>query len=153
MVEVGDYSRLVAPFALSVMEFQALRAQQDTGLKVALPELQAEVPARVIRVSPAFDEMSRKIHLELELSKGLPAYRGGLRVELALDIPLRTGAVLVPESVLQQRYEQYWLKRADGREIAVVYLGRSVGPNEGWVRVASPDIKPGDQFLPFDGSP
>ena len=153
VVEVGDYSHLVAPFALSVTEFQALMTQQEAGLKVVLPELRTELPARVIRVSPAFDEMSRKIHLELELFQGLPARRGGLRVELALDIPMRTGAVLVPESVLQQRYEQYWLKRSDGSEVSVVYLGRSNGPDEGWVRVASPDIKPGDQFLPFDGQP
>ncbi|MES9980256.1 MAG: hypothetical protein ABW107_16075 [Candidatus Thiodiazotropha sp. 6PLUC5] len=76
----------------------------------------------------------------------MPSYRGGLRVELALNIPTRSGAVLVPERALQQRYEQYWLKRPDGSEISVVYLGRSNGPDEGWVRVTSPEIKPGDKF-------
>lgn len=146
VVEVGDYSRLVVPFAVSMTEFQALLAQQKTGIKVILPELQIEIPARLIRVSPAFDEQSRKIHFELEISKGLPTYRGGLRVELALNIPSRSGAVLVPEGALQQRYEQYWLTQPDGTEISVVYLGRSNGPDKGWVRVASPEIKPGDQF-------
>ncbi|MEW8028252.1 MAG: efflux RND transporter periplasmic adaptor subunit [Candidatus Thiodiazotropha sp.] len=150
VVEVGDYSRLVAPFALSVAEYQALQARQETGFKVYLPELRAELPARIIRISPAFDEQSRKIHLEFELSTGLPALRGGLRVDLALDIPTRSGAVLVPERALQQRYEQYWLKRPDGSEVAVVYLGRSNGPDEGWVRVVSPEIKPGDQLRIFD---
>ncbi len=146
VVEVGDYSRLVAPFAASMTEYQALLAQQKTGLKVVLPDLKIEIPARLIRVSPAFDKQSRKIHFELEISKGLPSYRGGLRVELALNIPTRSGAVLVPERALQQRYEQYWLKRPDGSEISVVYLGRSNGPDEGWVRVTSPEIKPGDKF-------
>ncbi|MEW8008678.1 MAG: efflux RND transporter periplasmic adaptor subunit [Candidatus Thiodiazotropha endolucinida] len=150
VVEIGDYSRLVAPFALSVAEYQALQTQADVGLKVYLPELKEELPARIIRISPAFDEQSRKIHLELELSTGLPAYRGGLRVDLALDIPMRSGAVLIPERALQQRYEQYWLKRPDGNEIAVVYLGRSNGPQKGWVRVVSPEIKPGDRFQVFD---
>ncbi|MCU7923984.1 MAG: HlyD family efflux transporter periplasmic adaptor subunit [Candidatus Thiodiazotropha sp. (ex Dulcina madagascariensis)] len=144
-VEVGDYSRLVAPFALSVVEYQALIAPRE-GLKVRLPELQIEVPASLLRVSPAFDEVSRKIHLELEIADGLVSPRGGLRVELGLDIPLRTGAVLVPQRALRQRYEQYWLKRPDGEEIRVVYLGRANTPDSDWVRVASPAVKAGDQF-------
>jgi RND family efflux transporter MFP subunit len=149
VVEVGDYSRLVVPFALSMKEYQALLAQKKLGLSVTLPEQRLAIPARLIRLSPAFDGQSRKIHFELELSKGLPSYRGGLRVELALQIPTRSGAVLIPEKALQQRYEQYWLKQPDGREIPVVYLGRSNGPDQGWVRVTSPDIKPGDQFQVF----
>jgi RND family efflux transporter MFP subunit len=147
VVEVGDFSRLVAPFALSTNEYNALLDKQETGLKVTLPELNLILPARLIRVSPAFDEQSRKIHLELELSEGLTVHRGGLRVNLELDIPMQTGAVLVPAHALQQRYEQYWLKRPDGSEVSVVYLGRSKHPDDGWVRVVSPDIKPGDQFI------
>jgi RND family efflux transporter MFP subunit len=147
VVEVGDYSYLVAPFALSMVEYQALMAQEKEGLKVMLPELQTALPARLIRVSPAFDERSHKIHLELELSEGLPVYRGGLRVDLDLDIPMRSGAVLVPKRALSQRYEQYWLKRPDGSDVAVVYLGRSNRSEEGWAQVASPDVSPGDKFL------
>jgi RND family efflux transporter MFP subunit len=150
VVEVGDYSRLVASFALSVAEYQALLAQQQEGLVVKLPEYQVELPARLIRMSPAFDEQSRKIAFELELSDGLTAHRGGIRVDLPLAIPMRSGAVLVPERAVQQRYEQYWMKRPDGSEIAVVYLGRSNGSESGWVRVVSPEIKPGDQFQIID---
>jgi RND family efflux transporter MFP subunit len=150
IVEVGDYSRLVAPFALSMTEYQALKELRDSGLKVNLPDLNAELNAELVRVSPAFDEISRKIHLELQLKEGLTVNRGGLRVNLALDIPMHTGAVLIPDSALQQRYEQYWLKRPDGSEVSVVYLGRSSGPEKGWVRVVSPDIKPGDQFIITD---
>lgn len=150
IVEVGDYSRLVASFALSMMEYRALEAQLETGLKVKLPEYQVELPAKLIRVSPAFYEQSRKIQLELELSEGLPVHRGGVRVELALNIPMYSGAVLIPEQALQQRYEQYWLKRIDGKEISVVYIGRSTGTDAGWVTITSPEIKPGDKFLSFD---
>jgi RND family efflux transporter MFP subunit len=147
VVEVGDFSRLVAPFALSMTEYEALLEKQKAGLEVTLPELKLDLPARVIRVSPAFDEQSRKIHLELEISDGLTVHRGGLRVNLDLDIPMQTGAVLVPAHALQQRYEQYWLKRPDGSEISVVYLGRSKHLDQGLVRVVSPEIKPGDQFI------
>jgi RND family efflux transporter MFP subunit len=147
MVEVGNYSSLVAPFALSMTEYQALEKKLTSGIRVKLPELNAELPAKLVRVSPAFDDKSRKIHLELELKQGLTVNRGGLRVNLELDIPMHTGAVLVPEIALQQRYEQYWLKRKDGNEISVVYLGRSENPEKKLVRVVSPDIKPGDQFI------
>jgi RND family efflux transporter MFP subunit len=147
IVEVGNYSSLVAPFALSMTEYQALKKNLKTGIKVKLPELNAELPAKLVRVSPAFDEQSRKIHLELVLKKGLTVNRGGLRVNLELDIPMHTGAVLIPEIALQQRYEQYWLKRIDGSEISVVYLGRSTNPEQKLVQVVSPDIKPGDQFI------
>ncbi|MCG8068851.1 MAG: efflux RND transporter periplasmic adaptor subunit [Candidatus Thiodiazotropha taylori] len=147
LVEVGDYSHLSVPFALSVAQYHALKQQQKQGLKVILPEHNSEVPAKLIKVSPAFDEQSRKIHLELELSEGLPDRRGGIRVELPLDTPMFTGAVLVPEQALQQRYEQYWLRQPDGKEIAVVYLGKAANVGSGLIRVVSPDVKPGDQFL------
>jgi RND family efflux transporter MFP subunit len=147
VVEVGDYTRLSAPFALSIVEFQALKEQQQSGIKVTLPELNVELPARLIRISPAFYEKSRKIHLELELSQGLPIHRGGLRVELALNIPMNTGAVLVPIRAIQKRYEQFWLKSTNGSEISVVYLGRHNGTDDDWVRVVSPEISPGDQFI------
>jgi RND family efflux transporter MFP subunit len=146
VVEVGDYSRLVVPFALSGPEYQALLAQQESGLSVTLPDHELTIPAQLIRLSPAFDERSRKIHFELQLEEGLPLYRGGLRVELSLKIPTRSGAVLVPQQALQQRYEQYWMRRPDGTEIAVVYMGRTNDAGSDWVRVTSPQVKPGDQF-------
>ncbi|MCG7947018.1 MAG: efflux RND transporter periplasmic adaptor subunit [Candidatus Thiodiazotropha taylori] len=146
VVEVGDYSRLVVPFALSATEFRALMQQQEQGLSVNLPDYQLVLPVQLIRLSPAFDERSRKIHFELQLNEGLPTHRGGMRVELSLTIPTRSGAVVVPKQALQQRYEQYWMRRPDGSEIPVVYLGRVNGSDGDWVRVTSPQIKPGDQF-------
>jgi RND family efflux transporter MFP subunit len=149
VVEVGDYSRLVVPFALSGPEYQALQLQLKHGLSINLPDYQITIPAKLIRLSPAFDERSRKIHFELQLDKGLPVNRGGLRVELSLKIANRSGAVLVPQQAIQQRYEQYWMRRPDGTEIAVVYLGRANGTDGDWVRVTSPQIKPGDRFQMF----
>ncbi len=145
VVDVGDYHSLVVPFALSMAEYQALISQKDE-LKVTLPEIQREVGATVLRVSPAFDELSRKINIELEIELGPSLARGGLRVELALDIPLHTGAILVPEEALRQRHEQYWLKRAEGEEVRVVYLGRATNRDERWIQVTAPGIKPGDRF-------
>lgn len=145
VVEVGDYRTLRVPFALSLTEYQALQREGDR-LRVRLPQQAREVAARLLRVSPAFDETSRKIALELEIGAGVEDPRGGLRIELALDVPLRTGAVLVPEKALSQRYEQYWLSRPDGTEVRVVYLGRSGSEGSDWVRVVAPEVRPGDRF-------
>ncbi|MES9993776.1 MAG: efflux RND transporter periplasmic adaptor subunit [Candidatus Thiodiazotropha sp.] len=145
VVDVGDYNSLVVPFALSMAEYRALKSLQ-AELKLYLPELQSEVDASILRISPAFDEVSRKINIELEITVDQSLARGGLRVELALDIPMRNDAVLVPEHALRQRYEQYWLQRADGEEIRVVYLGQIKADDGTWIRVSGSGIKPGDQF-------
>ncbi len=102
--------------------------------------------ASLLRVSPAFDEVSRKIAVELEIGEGVEDPRGGLRAELDLAIPLSSGAVTVPESALVRRYEQYWLQRPDGESVKVVYLGREEGAEGAAVRVAAPAVKAGDRF-------
>lgn len=145
MVAVGDFSRLLVPFALSAGEFQALEAQAD-ALTLRLPEQNLQVIARIERISPAFDEASHKIYVDLEIERGDIPPRGGLRAELELDIPLRSGAVLLPAKALTQRYEEHWLTRPDGNQVSVVYLGRSRVMDGDWVRVISPQVKPGDQF-------
>lgn len=144
VVEVGDYSRLRVPFALGMEAYQALRGRKDLRLRLA--EQGHEVPARLRNTSPAFDEVSRKIQVELEIAEGVESPRGGLRVELTLEIPQRGGAVLVPQSALEQRYEQYWLTRPEGEQVRVVYLGRADDGAGGWVRVTAPEVKPGDRF-------
>jgi RND family efflux transporter MFP subunit len=145
VVEIGDYRRLLVPFALSVEEYQALQSQGDK-LSLRLPQRDLVVPVTPLRVSPAFDEASRKIAVELEIATPLKNPRGGLRAELTLSLPFDTGAVMLPASALQQRYEQYWLRRPDGEEVRVVYLGRERSPDGDRVRVSSPEVHPGDRF-------
>lgn len=138
---VGDFSRLLVPFALSNAEYQALRMVEDLQVRLANPG--TELRARIARVSPAFDEVSRKIRVELEVADGLQERRGGLRVQLGLRLPLPSGAVVLPRAALSERYEQYWLKREDGSEVKVIYLGRD---NNEQVRVVSPEVRPGQRF-------
>jgi RND family efflux transporter MFP subunit len=145
VLEIGDYRTLLVPFALTMDEYQALQ-ERGNDLTLHLPQQGGEVSATLLRLSPAFDESSRKIAVELEIGEGIEARRGGLRAELALAIPLKSGAVMVPESALLQRYEQYWLKRPDGEEVRVVYLGRNAGRQGAEVRVSAPEVKVGDRF-------
>ena len=143
---VGDFSSLLIPYALSLPEYQALRATKP--LTVRLPELGKTVAASLERVSPDFDEQSHKIKLDLEIGgRGL---RGGLRAELMLKIPDPSGAVLIAAEALEERYEQYWLHTPEGKEIRVVYLGdyEAGGADDArLVRVVSPEVHPGDRFI------
>jgi RND family efflux transporter MFP subunit len=144
VAKLGDFSKLLIPFALSTPEYRVLVANAER-LEIRLPDLDIRVAARIERVSPAFDEQSRKIKLELQIAEGLEQHRGGLRAELSLKVAHKSGAVLIPEEALEQRFEQFWLQRESGEEVKVVYLGRAEGNNP-LVQVASPEVRPGDMF-------
>ena len=141
--EVADYSTLLLPLALDPAQFAALR-QLGESLEVELPDWQRKVSARIYRVNPGFDVQTRKINLELALESGLPERRGGLRAQLELGIPEQTNAVLVPSTVLEQSYDEYWLTRENGERLRVIMLGS--GPDAGSVRVTAQGIQPGDRF-------
>lgn len=140
---LGDFRTLLVPLALSPGEFAILK-KQAAEIKVTLPHLGLSVPAKLERLSPAFDPATRKISVELELGSGLTDKRGGLRVELTLTAPDPSGAVLLPPEALSERYQENWVTRSNGQSLRVVVLGP--GP-EGTLRVSSPQIKPGQKFL------
>lgn len=138
----GDYAVLLAPLALAPEELAALRQAGD-ALQAELPDLGLTVPARVYRMSPAFDPETRKTDLDLVLGGDIPERRGGLRVRLALSIPDPAGAVLVPEAALHKRYDEYYLLREDGSRVPVVLQERT---KDGMARVVNHGLKPGDRF-------
>lgn len=142
----GDYATLLAPLALAPEELTALR-RAGSDLAVELPDLGVTVPARIFRMSPAFDADTRKTDLDLVLAPAnasdIPDRRGGLRVKLSLTIPDQAGAVLLPEAALHKRYDEYFLLREDGARVSVVLLERTA---EGMVRVANHNLAPGDRF-------
>jgi RND family efflux transporter MFP subunit len=145
VVTLGDYSRLIVPFALNNAEFTVLERQAG-DLKLRLPDRGGEVTAQIEHVSPAFDPVSRKIQVELAIEQPMQQPRGGIRAELRLELPASSGTVLLPRAALSERYEQHWLTRADGEQLKVVYLGVASGVEGEWVRVAAPGLKAGDRF-------
>jgi RND family efflux transporter MFP subunit len=149
--QAGDYAVLLAPLALTPEELAALR-NQGGKLQVELPDLGRTVPARIYRVSPAFDPATRKTDLDLALApdqgNDLPERRGGLRVLVSLTIPDQAGAVLLPEAALHKRYDEHFLLRENGERVPVVVLDRSA---DGLVRVANHNLKPGDRFRLGEG--
>jgi len=148
VAKIGDFSRLVVPFALAMAEYRAL-LDASKDLHLHLPDIGVTVPAQVGRISPGFDAESRKIKVEIQIDGGMERLRGGVRAELSLIVPSRSDVVLVPENAVQERYEEFWLQRADGEEVRVVYLGRAGAETEDGmplVRVRSPEVAPGDRF-------
>lgn len=142
---VGDFRTLLVPLALTPAEYQVLRQAKELSLKI--PATGQTVSASIYRVSPAFDPATRKIKLDLAISKGLALWRGGLRAMLTLDMPDPAGAVLLPAAAVGERYQEHWLIRADGSKVRVVVLGP--GPQPGTLRVSSPEVRPGQRFRLF----
>jgi len=147
--EVADYRVLILPFALTPEQHSALTAlaEQPNGIQLALPDLGRRVAASVLRTNPSFDPDTRKIAVELKLDTPLESQRGGLRAELRLPTPERSGAVLLPPAAVRQSYDEYWVDPIDGDPIRVVLLGRYSGPTGDLLRVSGRAVKPGDRFL------
>ena len=142
LAEVGDYDTLLVPFALTAQELAAL--EEQVSLELSLPELGLSRRARVLRQSPAFDAETRKRRVELSLEAPPGEGRGGLRAELRLRLPDRSGAMLVPTSAVSERYEDHWLSRPDGSRVQVVVLGPGPGDT---LRVVSSFVDPDQRFL------
>jgi RND family efflux transporter MFP subunit len=142
--EAADFSTLRVPFALTPEQLAALQ-RGPPAWSLSLPDFDLEMPAKIYCVNPGFDEQTRKIAIELELTGRPPEYRGGLRTRLTLRLPERTGAVMLPATAVDESYEEHWVTREDGQRFRVVLLGR--GADADLWRVASPQIKAGERFL------
>lgn len=146
----ADFTTLLVPFALTPQQFAALELESDQ-LRLTLPDRGIAVPAAIHRTNPDFDPETRKIAVELALDAPIEHPRGGLRAQLALRIPERSGAVSVPRAALGASYEEHWVLRADGTRLPVLLLGPDRDAT-GRVRVSAPGLAPGDLLRPAQGS-
>jgi RND family efflux transporter MFP subunit len=144
--EAADFSRLLVPFALTPEQHAALTRDGD-ALRLTLPDLGLEVKAGIYRTNPGFDPETRKIAVDLEIVGDVEPRRGGLRAELTLGLPERTGAVMLPEAAVAESYEEFWVTREDGTRVRVLVLGRSHGADgEPHLRIAAPGLAAGERF-------
>ncbi|MGR9052123.1 MAG: efflux RND transporter periplasmic adaptor subunit [Gammaproteobacteria bacterium] len=140
VAHIGDYSKLTVPITVTEQELKALKTNT---IELLLTEYKINVPAVIEHISPSFDEKTRKIPIDLMLQTGLPEYRGGIRVELAIELPGEENTFSVSRNALEQRFEEYWLQRKNGEYIRVNLLG---GQKDGMVKIKSAEIKKDDQF-------
>ena len=143
--KAADFSTLIVPFALTPEQYAALTGSDD-GIRLGLPDLKQEVVASIYRTNPGFDPDTRKIAVDLRIRDRIEPNRGGLRAHLGLRLPERTGAVLLPSAAVERSYDELWVTREDGERLQVMLLGNAVGPDGKRLRVASPDIEPGQRF-------
>lgn len=137
----GDFSTLLAPFALTPEQYEILRSM-GPSIPVMLMDRGRAARAAVYRVEPGFDPETRKIKVELALPGG-GDLRGGLRVRLELPMPAQPGTVLLPAGAVVERYEENWVTREGGERVRVVVLGE----DGGLLRVSGQGLRPGDAFL------
>lgn len=151
LAKLGDYRTLVAPFALDPLQYQWLQGNRDTLTLRASggydrPPL--TLPALLKRVSPAFDAVTRKTNVELSLRPEGLEPRGGIRVELDVRLPDRTGSFLAPATAVLDRYEEHWLALPDGELVKVVLLGEAP---DGRLRISVPESHAERRFLVHPG--
>lgn len=142
VAHVGDYTRLKVPISLSALELAALKARQD-DINLLLTDYNIKVLAEIDHISPAFDERTRKTQVDLLLKENLPEFHGGMRVEVFLNAPQATTSFTISKQALEERFEEYWLQRKDGKRIRVKLLSDQA---DGKVKIKSSEIKLGDQF-------
>jgi len=143
----ADFATLIVPFALAPEQYTALTGPDQGEIRLRLPDLKRDVAASIYRTYPGFDPVTRKIAVDLVLHDRVEPRRGGLRARLVLHLPERTGAVLLPIAAVEHSYEEHWVTREDGQRLRVILLGRDAGGPDGErLRVASPDLEPGQRF-------
>ncbi len=145
--QVGDYRTLLVPFSLTIEQYEWLKREKE-ALSLVLPSVvtgqpSLKVPAHLLRISPAFDQKTRKIKVELEISEELPEMRGGIILELVIDLPEAGAVVEIPMTAVTERYGAFWLVRENGEEVKVVKLGQAAN---GDLRVVGENVKSGDHF-------
>lgn len=142
IAQADDYNQLIIPLTLTHEELRALE-QKRKDFTVFLPEYKQEVPASLERISPAFDEQSHKIRVDLLINDTSKYYRGGIRAELTLQVSDKLNTFLIPKKALDERFEEAWLTRKNGKRIRVMILGYL---NNDIAKISSPNINIGDQF-------
>ncbi len=145
--QIGDYRTLLVPFSLTMAQYEWIEKKSDESalfLTKSSPNNESiTIPACLLHISPAFDQKTRKISVEFEITKGLSEMRGGIALELAITLPEPGGVVEVPATAVIERYGAFWLVRDNGEEVKVIKLGQA---GSGHLRVTGDNVKIGDRF-------
>ncbi|ESQ11160.1 MAG TPA: HlyD family secretion protein [Chromatiaceae bacterium] len=146
--EVADFTILTVPFALTPEQHAALTnmSKQFDGIHLTLSELGQQVAASMWRTISGFAPTTRKIAIELKLRTAVASSCGGLRTELVIPTPERSGAVMLPPETVRQSFEEHWVDPVEGNPNRVLLLGSYSGPDGKKLRIGSPEVFPGARF-------
>jgi multidrug efflux pump subunit AcrA (membrane-fusion protein) len=140
--KASDFKSLVVPLTVSLREYEALSAMENT--------IEARLEGRPVEAvlnwqNPDFDERTRKSAVEIAIvnTAGL-APRGGLSLELPLMV--RAEGLLIPRKAVSWRYENpRVVLRATKESVPLIVTDES-----GQSLVVADDgrLRPGDELLP-----
>ncbi len=137
LMQVGNYQQLLIPLAVTAVELQTIRAANGSGARVA----GNLVNYHIATVSPAFDENTRKINIELELVKYSGEKRGGLPFELTVKLP--DSGVMLPLAAVRNRYQHPQVQTRDSQQpIAIEIVDHITGNTGKWVHIQATDELP-----------
>ncbi|MFT5700877.1 MAG: membrane fusion protein (multidrug efflux system) [Desulforhopalus sp.] len=144
IAEIGDFTKLIVPLALSFKELQSLKKTIDVPLY--FPDLNLRIIGHIYRVSPIFFETTKKIPVDLivEAKHHDTIIRGGLRAELHLTEQKKDTYVL-PLSAVINRYDAYWIVNEDSGRMRVLFLGTT--DNGSAAIVSSSELQKEDSIL------
>ncbi|TKB23258.1 efflux RND transporter periplasmic adaptor subunit [Desulfopila sp. IMCC35006] len=147
ILKLGNFQSVCIPFLFTYEELALVRGM--ARLHVFLPDLHRKVEAEIYRVSPDFDEKSRKIGVDLRIRPkemaANPGLRGGVRAQLTLEGNREKNSFLIEATALVSRYDAHWLVAPDGAQRKVLFLGMTLDGKEAIVN--SSECRPGDQFM------
>ena len=147
LAKAADFRRLVVPLAVSKAELDAIKGKKgDIPVRI---EGQG-VKARLNWINPAFDELSRKTHIELSLAGYKGERRGGLKVTVPISV--KAEGMLVPKAALLSRYGNPRVRLAStGESVQVIVISES--GDDIVISSHDPRLSPGVVLSPAADSP
>lgn len=125
LMDIENYQRLLVPLAVSADELQAIRLINTAAVAGQT------IHYRLHTVSPAFDEKTRKIQIELEIIDYSAPKRGGLTLQLPLQLP--DAGLMIPVSTVVNRYQQPQVYLPGSKQTISVQILDTQGE---WLRIA-----------------
>lgn len=115
----GDYQRLIIPISVTFEEFKMLESKKEFELE--LVDYQKKAKAKLLRRHSHFDEMSRKILVDLELIEYPVEKVGGIKTLLVLETET-SNSFTINSKAINESYEEYFVTPEKGEKIKVKIL-------------------------------
>jgi hypothetical protein len=130
LMQVGNYQQLLVPLSVTALELKALRTRNSASLAGQT------IGYRIHTVSPAFDETTRKIAIELEIIDYNGEQRGGLPFQLTLK--LADDGLMVPLAAVRNHYQHPQVMIVDSENPIAINIVANVQDETGeWVHISA----------------
>lgn len=123
----GDYQRLIIPISVTFDEYKLLEEKKEFDLE--LVDYQKKAKAKLLRRHSKFDEMSRKILVDLELLECPVEKVGGIKTNLVLEVQ-STNSYSISEKAIYESYEEYFVYTEKDVKIKIKIIKSSNGISE-----------------------